>query len=100
MPTLRTGRTKTAQHRLGGPKAPESQKNVADSRRDRKRAADRVAQREHRRRQKKYVEELEAKLEFIKQNTSSDRVTQLLIENENLKEEVRTPNVIVREAYH
>jgi hypothetical protein len=57
-------------------------------RRERKRATDREAQREHRRRKKQYVEELEAKIDFMKASSCSDQVATLLRENDELRQQV------------
>ena len=59
------------------------------ARKERKRVTDRVAQREHRRRQKVYVEELEAEIRLLKDQTMNDRSGSVLIqENERLRKEV------------
>lgn len=60
-----------------------------NSRKERKRASDRAAQREHRKRQRQYVEELESQLEMVKQGSHSQSVATLMAENEKLKTEVR-----------
>jgi hypothetical protein len=62
-----------------------------DQRRERKRATDREAQREHRKRQKEYIEELETQLEFVKQTSCTKQVAALLAENEKLHQEVSNP---------
>ncbi|KPI36748.1 putative sterigmatocystin biosynthesis monooxygenase stcW [Cyphellophora attinorum] len=55
----------------------------------RKRARDRVAQQEHRKRQKVYVEQLEAKIESMIKHSSSSDFTALMQENEALRNEVK-----------
>lgn len=59
----------------------------AKQRLERKRATDRVAQREHRKRQKDYIEELEAQLQMVK-GDGRDGLAQLMEENERLRKEV------------
>lgn len=60
-------------------------------RRERKRTTDRAAQREHRRRQKLYVEELEAQLALVREGNAGEQVAQLMKENERLQKEVCSP---------
>lgn len=60
-----------------------------NSRKERKRASDRAAQREHRKRQRQYVEELESQLEMVRKGSHSQSVATLMAENEKLKTEVR-----------
>lgn len=67
----------------------EQHPDMALKGRERKRAADRVAQRDHRRRQKERVEALEAELEFVKRTSCSEQVATLLAENSALREKVR-----------
>ncbi|KAF2008865.1 hypothetical protein BU24DRAFT_456092 [Aaosphaeria arxii CBS 175.79] len=57
-------------------------------RRERKRTTDRAAQREHRRRQKLYVEELEMQLARVREGSVNDQVAQLMRENERLQKEL------------
>jgi hypothetical protein len=57
-------------------------------RRERKRATDRAAQREHRRRQKLYVEDLEAQLALVRCGSLDDQLAQVMRENEKLRAEV------------
>lgn len=76
--------------------APEKRTRAPDDaviklRRERKRATDRTAQREHRRRQKLYVEELEARLELLQNSNPNDQLGQVLKENEELRKEVGLP---------
>ena len=68
--------------------APAVTDEELNNRRERKRASDRAAQREHRKRQRQYVENLETQLTMIKQGSHSDPVATLVIENERLKTEV------------
>ena len=70
-------------------KAPDDA--VIRLRRERKRATDRAAQREHRRRQKLYVEELEAQLALVRGGSLSDQLAQVMQENEKLRKEVCQP---------
>lgn len=67
---------------------PSAETQGAQARKARKRATDRVAQREHRRRQKVYVEELEAQVRVLKQQSVADQIGVLLLENEGLRTEV------------
>lgn len=57
-------------------------------RRERKRQTDRVAQREHRKRQKLYIEQLEAQLKILKSSDQSE-TARLAVENFRMREEVR-----------
>lgn len=57
-------------------------------RRERKRATDRAAQREHRRRQKLYVEDLEAQLALVRGGSLDDQLAQVMRENGKLRAEV------------
>ena len=57
-------------------------------RRERKRATDRAAQREHRRRQKLYVEDLEAQLALVREGSLDDQLAQVMRENDKLRTEV------------
>ncbi|KAH8684369.1 hypothetical protein BGZ60DRAFT_164821 [Tricladium varicosporioides] len=66
-----------------------SQNTEPQARKDRKRVTDRLAQREHRRRQKLYVEELEAQLRVLKQESTTNQVGTLLEEIERLKNELK-----------
>lgn len=59
-------------------------------RRERKRNTDRIAQREHRKRQKQYVEELEARIDLMINSTGSGKNVALMKENASLREEVST----------
>ncbi|KAL3483145.1 hypothetical protein BJX62DRAFT_245189 [Aspergillus germanicus] len=63
--------------------------STAEDRRERKRASDRLAQREHRRRQREYIDELEAQLKLIKEGSHSESVAVLVAENERLKNELQ-----------
>lgn len=63
--------------------------DIERQRKERKRAIDRAAQREHRKRQREYVEHLESQLAMAKQGSASDQVARLLRENEQLRNEVR-----------
>jgi hypothetical protein len=58
-----------------------------EKRRERKRFTDRVAQRQHRKRQKLYIEELEAKLRVLRSGGQSE-VAQLTAHNARLYDEV------------
>jgi hypothetical protein len=49
-----------------------------------KKATERAAQREHRKRQKKYVHELEAQLKLVKARHGSESLALLMKENEQL----------------
>ncbi|KAG7119850.1 hypothetical protein HYQ44_004346 [Verticillium longisporum] len=60
----------------------------ASARKERKRLTDRVAQREHRKRQKQYIEELEAQLSMLKEGGQSD-VAQLAARNLRLYDELK-----------
>ncbi|CEL09173.1 hypothetical protein ASPCAL12313 [Aspergillus calidoustus] len=62
---------------------------TAEDRRERKRASDRLAQREHRKRQREYIDELEAQLKLIKEGSHSESVAVLVAENERLKAELQ-----------
>lgn len=75
--------------RRGDESASTPPENDQQQKRARKRATDRVAQQEHRKRQKLYVEQLEAKVAFMLDDSSTDRVTTLLRENEALREELQ-----------
>ena len=66
-------------------------------RRERKRATDREAQREHRKRKKQYVEDLEAKIAFMKDNSCSHQVATLLKENEDLRQQVKSGPPLTKE---
>jgi hypothetical protein len=66
-----------------------SRPDIVGRRKERKRATDREAQREHRKRKKQYVEELEAKIEFMKATSCTDQVATLLRENEDLRQQVK-----------
>ncbi|KAL5317711.1 hypothetical protein ACEPPN_014809 [Leptodophora sp. 'Broadleaf-Isolate-01'] len=68
---------------------PSAETQGAQARKARKRATDRVAQREHRRRQKVYVEELEAQVRVLKQQSVADQIGVLLLENEGLRTELK-----------
>lgn len=57
------------------------------SRKERKRIADRNAQREHRKRQKRHVEELEAQLALVSEGGASE-IASLVAENTQLRTEV------------
>ncbi|KAH8589604.1 hypothetical protein B0O99DRAFT_745891 [Bisporella sp. PMI_857] len=59
------------------------------ARKDRKRATDRLAQREHRRRQKMYVEDLENQLRVLKHESTTNPNSTLLEENERLRNEAK-----------
>ena len=60
------------------------------ARKARKRVTDRAAQREHRRRQKLYVEDLETQVRILKeQSVAGQAGGTLLLENERLRAEVR-----------
>lgn len=71
---------------------PKQHPDEAQKGRERKRAADRAAQRDHRRRQKERVAALEAELEFVKQTSCSEQVSTLLAENATLREKVGVQN--------
>jgi hypothetical protein len=58
-------------------------------RRERKRETDRVAQREHRKRQKLYVEELEQQIRVLQSRDQSD-IAKIASQNLRLKDEVRS----------
>lgn len=60
---------------------------MAKLRRERKRQTDRNAQREHRKRQKQYIEELEAQITLLKSPGPSE-TSQLATQNIRLREEV------------
>lgn len=62
-----------------------------ERRRERKRTTDRLAQREHRKRQKQYVEELEGRIELMMNSSDSDKNAALLKENASLRQEVLLP---------
>jgi hypothetical protein len=68
--------------------APEDDSSQARQRLEQKRATDRAAQREHRKRQKQYVHELEAQLELVKSRHGSESLALLMKENERLQAEV------------
>ncbi|OAL54589.1 hypothetical protein IQ07DRAFT_640094 [Pyrenochaeta sp. DS3sAY3a] len=57
------------------------------SRKERKRVADRIAQREHRKRQKRYVEDLESQLTLAREGGQSEMAA-ILAENRSLRREV------------
>ena len=65
-----------------------TESELPQTRKDRKRVTDRIAQREHRKRQKLYVEELEAQLEVLRNERSKDKHGTLWKENEQLRQEV------------
>ncbi|KAL3444244.1 hypothetical protein BJX65DRAFT_311023 [Aspergillus insuetus] len=67
---------------------------TAEDRREKKRASDRLAQREHRRRQREYIDELEAQLKLIKEGSHSESVAVLVAENEKLKAELQQLRVL------
>ncbi|KAL2858527.1 hypothetical protein BJY01DRAFT_241856 [Aspergillus pseudoustus] len=67
----------------------EAGPSTAEDRREKKRASDRLAQREHRRRQREYIDELEAQLRLIKEGSHSESVAALVAENERLKSELK-----------
>lgn len=62
--------------------APINNATSSSDRRERKRQTDRVAQQQHRKRQKKYVEELEEKLRVLQ---SSDQSEIVRLGNENFQ---------------
>lgn len=64
------------------------QNTEPQARKARKRATDRLAQREHRRRQKLYVEELESQLKGLKHKSTANQVSILMEENGRLRNEV------------
>ena len=64
-----------------------AQQTGESSRKERKRIADRNAQREHRKRQKRHVEELEAQLALVREGGASE-VASLISENCQLRSEV------------
>ncbi|CAK7237834.1 hypothetical protein SBRCBS47491_010166 [Sporothrix bragantina] len=67
---------------------PRRKSNSADVRKQRKRDTDRIAQREHRKRQRQYVQDLEVELAFLKQQPSHSQISQLCEENKQLRQEV------------
>lgn len=80
---------KTAQGKAAG----ESPGQTQDAKKQRKRDADRLAQREHRRRQKQHIQDLEAEIRLLKEQPSRGQVVQLVEENRLLKEEVCPPAI-------
>jgi hypothetical protein len=71
---------------------PKQHPNEAHKGRERKRAADRAAQRDHRQRQKERFAALETELEFVKRTSCSEQVSTLLAENAALREKVGFQN--------
>lgn len=67
-----------------GPAAPEG----AESRRARKRQTDRVAQQQHRKRQKLYIEELESKVALLTSASQAQSASRLAVQNLRLQQEV------------
>lgn len=61
--------------------------DTAELRRERKRQTDRLAQRQHRKRQKQYIEELEAQIALLKTPGPSE-TSQLAAQNIRLQDEV------------
>lgn len=61
---------------------------TAESRQDRKRRTDRVAQRNHRRRQKLYIEELEAEVALLKSASETETAARHATQNLHLQKEV------------
>ncbi|KAM5372125.1 hypothetical protein ACJZ2D_007658 [Fusarium nematophilum] len=74
----------TAQGKAAGEPLGQAQ----DTKKQRKRDTDRLAQREHRRRQKQHIQDLEAEVSLLKQQPSHSQVVQLVEENKLLKEEL------------
>ncbi|KAM5341808.1 hypothetical protein ACJ41O_014839 [Fusarium nematophilum] len=83
----------TAQGKAAGEPLGQAQ----DTKKQRKRDTDRLAQREHRRRQKQHIQDLEAEVSLLKQQPSHSQVVQLVEENKLLKEEVCVPPFAARE---
>lgn len=79
---------RTEARAMSTPKASNPDDESIRLRRERKRATDRVAQREHRRRQKLYIEDLESQLAFIREGSTSQQVGELMRENKMLRDEV------------
>lgn len=63
-------------------------KEATAARRMRKRETDRVAQREHRRRQREHTQNLEARLSLLTKQPEAAEINKLIQENEELKREV------------
>lgn len=75
--------------------------DAISKKRERKRANDRLAQQEHRKRQKQYIEELEAKVDFLTNKSSTDKIATLMRENKNLRQEVRDcENVFLTDSWY
>ncbi|KXJ85364.1 hypothetical protein Micbo1qcDRAFT_210029 [Microdochium bolleyi] len=66
----------------------------AEERRQRKRLTDRVAQRQHRKRQKLYIEELEAQLRLVKDAGAQSQLGRLAEQNFRLREEMKQMHAI------
>lgn len=88
----RDSASRSGQRRLMSPEtqpapAGDVSADEAEKRRERKRFTDRVAQRQHRKRQKLHIEELEAQLRVLKAGGQSE-VAQLTARNARLYDEV------------
>lgn len=73
-----------------GNSPPSGAEMAEEQRRARKRQTDRVAQQQHRKRQKVYIEQLETQLNIIKSSDQSE-VARLATQNFRLREEVAHP---------
>ncbi|CAK7204829.1 hypothetical protein SEUCBS139899_007591 [Sporothrix eucalyptigena] len=84
MPTSKSTDDETG----GSSQQPGQSGSTVDVRKQRKRDTDRLAQREHRKRQKQYVQDLEVELAFLKQQPTQSQISQLCEENKQLRQEV------------
>jgi hypothetical protein len=88
MPGMNHSASPTAPSCFSADVATEDSAATAESRLDRKRRADRVAQRNHRRRQKLYIEELEAEVALLKSASEAETAARHATQNLRLQKEV------------
>lgn len=81
----RASRSRAAAQRDAAASAPSG----GESRRERKRQTDRVAQQQHRKRQKLYIEELESQVALLKSAGQAQSSSRLAVQNLKLQQEAR-----------
>lgn len=97
-PTSLATQSTPGRHQPGqGDPAGQNIASTASERRERKRQTDRVAQQQHRKRQKKYIEELEHKLGVLQSGDQSE-IVRLGTENFRLRQTVGLIHPSVRQA--
>ncbi|KAI8671934.1 hypothetical protein NCS56_00655600 [Fusarium sp. Ph1] len=89
MPGTNHSASPTAPSCFSADVATEDSAATAESRLDRKRRADRVAQRNHRRRQKLYIEELEAEVALLKSASEAETAARHATQNLRLQKELK-----------